>query len=108
MAARPRRRVPVAEFDTAHAVGLILESYGRFLRRCEVEEPGDAKAFAGQHAAGRAALAHAEHALKVGALVGGEAAGPDLAALLAAARAGLDDSDSDEEDDTDDPAGGTV
>jgi hypothetical protein len=61
----------------------------------------------GLHAAGRAVLAHAEHLLKVAGLVGaGAAAAPDLAALVAEARANLGADDSDEENDSDDPVGG--
>lgn len=108
MAARPRRRQSVPKFDAGWAVSLILQGYASYLHRSQAEEAPDAKAFAALHAAGRAALAHAEHVLKVAAMVGGEEAGPDLAALLAAARASLGEADSDEENDSDDLAGGTV
>ena len=109
MAPRPRRRVLAPDFDAGHAVSRILAGYTRFLARCEAEEPGDPKGFLGQHAAGRAALAHVEQVMKVGAMVGGDDAAPDFGALLAEARADLaeNNGNSDEETDTDDPAAGS-
>ena len=106
MAAPSRPRLLAAEFDPARAVTLILRSYDSYLNRMALEDPADPKAIVGLHAAGRAVLAHAEHLLKVAGMVGGGAALPDLAALVAEARANLGDNDSDEENDSDDLVGG--
>jgi hypothetical protein len=106
VAAPSRRRLLAPEFDAARAVALILQSYTRYLGRMALEDPADPKAIVGLHAAGRAVLAHAEHALKVAAMVGGGEAAPDLVAMLAEARADLGDNDSDEENDSDDLVGG--
>ena len=105
MAARPRRKPLAPDFDPSRAVTLILADYDEYLLRSLGEAPGDPKAFGGRHAAGRAALTHLEHVLKVGALVGADATQDDVAALLAEARAHAHD-DTDEESSTDDPAGG--
>jgi hypothetical protein len=103
MAAKPRK--PLApDFDPAHAVALILKAHERFLQRIQTDDPEDAKGVATQHAAGRAVLAHAEHVLKVAAMVGARDAPPDLAALLAEARAQM--TDDEEESESDDSAGG--
>jgi hypothetical protein len=105
MAARPRRTL-VPEFDASRAVMLILRGYDAFLERCQAEVPGDAKAFATQHAAGRAALTHAEHVLKIAALVGAVEPGTDLSGLVAEARAQLDEDTTAEEGEGDDEATG--
>ncbi len=106
MAAPARHRVLAPDFDAARAVSLIMRSYACYLDRMALEDPADPKAIVGLHAAGRAVLAHAEHALKVAGLVGGGEAMPDVAALVAEARANLGDNDSDEEHDSDDLVGG--
>jgi hypothetical protein len=101
--ARPRQGGALApDFDPARAVRLILMDYERFLASIQEGEVGDAKSFAGRHAAGRAALTHAEHVVKIAALVCGADTAPDLAALLAAARAQLNQ----EGESDDDPATG--
>jgi hypothetical protein len=107
VAAPGRPRLLAPEFDAERAVALILQSYNRYLNRMAGDDPEDPKSVVGLHAAGRAVLAHAEHLLKVAGLVGaGAAAAPDLAALVAEARANLGADDSDEENDSDDPVGG--
>lgn len=100
MAARPRRRAILPDFDVARGVLMILTDWEDFLSRAQGEQPGDFKAFAG-----RSALAHAEHVMKVAAMVGAGGDGDDLASLLATARAQVND-EPDEESDADDPAAG--
>ena len=107
MAAPARPRLLAPDFDAERAVALIMQSYNRYLNRMAGDDPEDPKSVVGLHAAGRAVLAHAEHLMKVASLVGaGSAATPDLAALVAEARANLGADDSDEENDSDDPVGG--
>jgi hypothetical protein len=107
MAARPRRRAIYPGFDVARAVLLIITDWEDFLSRAQGEEPGDSKAFAGRHAAGRAALTHAEHVMKIAAMVGADSEGDDLASLLAEARAQVNDDPNEETDADDSAAGGT-
>ena len=62
---------------------VVVEDYLRFLRAGP--DPGtgdDTKAFLGHHAACRAALAHIEQLMKLGRLLGGEAAGADDATTI--------------------------
>jgi hypothetical protein len=67
---------------------VVMEDYLRFLRAGP--EPGtgdDTKAFAGHHAACRAALAHVEALVKLGRLMGAEgSAVEDAATILVEAR----------------------
>lgn len=100
MAVRPRRRALVPGYEMTQPLLMILADHTEYLGRVIGEEPGDTKAFAGRHAAGRSALAHAEQLIKIAALVGADDdAPPSVAALLAEARADLDGQAEDSESD---------
>ena len=101
---RPRNLVP--GFDAVGAIGTVLDHHRRYLRRIDADVAEDPKVVLALLAAGRAILAHAEHVVKIAALVAGGEAAEDPAALLAAARAGLGDSTEEEESEPDDSAGG--
>ena len=69
--------------DLRGALAMVAESYLRFLHAGP--DPGtgdDTKAFAGHHAACRAALAHLEHLLKLAPLMGAEGAERDEATTM--------------------------
>ncbi len=83
-----RREVALPAPDLRGAVNLVMEDYLRFLHAGP--EPGtgdDAKAFAGHHAACRAALAHVEALVKLGRVMGAQGpAAEDAATILVEAR----------------------
>ncbi len=76
MTTRAKGRPPIPEADRDEAARLIWAGYMDFLLGGPPpgEEAADPKAFAGRHAAGKAALAHLDQLYKLAGGPGGEAA----------------------------------
>ena len=88
MTTRTKRTPPLADADRDAVAQLILDDYRRFLS----DPDADSKAFAARHAAGKAALAHLDQLMKLGAPGEEAAAGAGEAAEdghLSSARAGI-------------------
>ncbi|HYF06851.1 MAG TPA: hypothetical protein VD970_04475 [Acetobacteraceae bacterium] len=90
------RAVQAARGDLDDTIAILVEGYTDFVVASRPAPPCDSKEFTAFHAAGRAALAHIEHLAKILRTHGARAETPDRAALLSAARADIEASETEE------------
>jgi len=101
------KRKSSVDLDIAAAVKLILEDYRWFLGIApNTADDGATKAFAARHAAGRAALTHLEHVLKLGSEHGEQPAAQAASECLSEWRARMPPQAEEEPEIDGDGAGG--